>query len=167
MFAGDYEADVDVEGKWRIVLVLTHDGGNHATFKAIDEAGNKATASVKAFYDAPDKPKEKDETDDKEEPKSYEFSANQKYGSCAEETPYDKWYGKGEPGTGIWIGSEYGSANTEIGESGEWYLKVNFPEAPCGETFEVVLETDEGHRKVYSFTRICEEKGDAGHDDSK
>lgn len=167
VYAGDYEADVDGEGNWRIVLILTHDGGNNATFKAIDEAGNKNTASVKAYYDAPDEPKEKEETGEKEKPKSYEFSANQKYGSCGEEVPYDKWYGKGKPGTGIWIGSDYGSASTEIGESGEWFLKVKFPEAPCGELFEVVLETDEGHRKVYSFTRICEEKGDAGHDDSK
>jgi hypothetical protein len=155
VFAGKYEADVDGEGNWRIVLKLTHDGANHATFKAVDEAGNESTASVKAYYDAPEaeeKPKE-------EEPKSHEFSAHQKYGSCGEDLPYDKWYGTGEPGTEIWIGSEYGSATTEIGKSGEWYLKVKFPESPCNDTFQVVLETNKGHRKVYEFTRICDEEG--------
>ncbi|MEA1903406.1 MAG: hypothetical protein U9N56_07760 [Actinomycetota bacterium] len=154
VFAGDYEADVDGEGNWRIVLILTHDGGNLAAFDAVDEAGNKSTASVKAYYDAPDEPKE----EPKEEPKDYEFSATQKYGSCGEEVPYDKWYGMGDPGTKIWIESKFGSGSTVIGESGEWWLKVEFPEAPCGETFDVVLETDQGHREVYSFTRICEEK---------
>lgn len=163
VFAGKYEADVDGEGNWRIVLKLTHDGANHATFKAIDEAGNEATASVKAYYDAPEKEEKPAEEKPKEEPKDVGFSAHQKYGSCGDELPYDKWYGTGEPGTEIWIGSEYGSATTEIGKSGEWYLKVTFPEAPCNETFQVVLETNEGHRKVYEFTRICDEKsGDHG-----
>jgi len=159
VFAGKYEADVDGKGEWRIVLKLTHDGANHATFKAIDEAGNESTASVKAYYDAP----ESEEEPKEEKPESYEFTAHQKYGSCGEDLPYDKWYGTGEPGTEIWIGSEYGSATTEIGKSGEWYLKVEFPESPCNDTFNVVLETNEGLRKVYEFTRICDEKsGDPG-----
>jgi hypothetical protein len=157
VFAGRYEADVDAEGNWRIVLKLTHDGANHATLKAVDEVGNESTASVKAYYDAPEKDEPKEEP--KEEPKDFEFTAHQKYGSCGEDLPYDKWYGTGEPGTEIWVGSEYGSATTEIGKSGEWYLKVKFPEAPCNDTFQVVLETSEGHRKVYEFTRICDEAG--------
>lgn len=157
VFAGKYEADVDGEGSWRIVLKLTHDGANQATFKAIDESGNEATASVKAYYDGPEKEEPK-----QEKPSGHEFTAHQKYGSCSEEPPYDKWYGTGEPGTGIWIGSDFGSASTEIGESGEWHLKVKFPEAPCNKTIKVVLETDKGHRKVFEFTRLCDESGSHG-----
>jgi hypothetical protein len=156
VFAGKYEADVDDAGNWRIVLILTHDGANRAVFVATDEAGNKSEASVKAFYDAP-------ETTDKEEPKdveSYEFVAHQQYGSCGEELPYDKFYGKGAPGTKIWIESKYGGGSTVIGESGEWFVKVDFPEAPCGQAFEVVLETNKDHRKVFEFIRICEESGE-------
>lgn len=155
--AGKYEADVDQEGNWRIVLKLTHDGANHATFTAVDTAGNEATASVTAYYDGPEKEEPREE-----KPIAHEFTAHQKYGSCSEQPPYDKWYGTGEPGTGIWIASDYGSASTEIGESGEWHLKVTFPEAPCNETIKVVLETDKGHRKVFEFTRLCDESGDHG-----
>lgn len=157
VFAGKYEADVDAEGNWRIVLKLTHDGANTATIKASDEAGNEATASVKAYYDGP-----KEEEKPKDEPKEYDFSAKQKYGSCGENPPYDKWYGTGTPGTKIWIGNDWGSASTTIGKSGEWHLKVTFGDMPCG-THQVVLETDDGDRKVYEFTRVCEEEG--GHEE--
>ncbi|MCI0544601.1 MAG: hypothetical protein L0Z49_09200 [Actinobacteria bacterium] len=151
VFAGNYEADVDEEGHWRIVLILSP-GGNQTTFKAYDAAGNEATDTVKAFYDAPEEPK-----DDV----SGEFTANQKFGSCSETPPYDVWYGTGEPGTTVYIASEYGSGSTVIGEGGHWDLKVHFFEMPCNQTIEVVLETDAGHRKVYDFTRVCE----GGHDE--
>ena len=155
VFAGDYEADVDAEGRWRIVLILNK-GGNLATFTAVDAEDNETTAQVKVYYDPPKEESEKDSE------KDYEFTANQKYGSCAEEIPYDIWYGTGEPGTKIWIESEYGSATTTIGEKGKWNVKVEFPESPCGETFQVVLETDTGIREVYDFVRICESKEDDG-----
>ena len=154
VFAGEYEADVNDDGQWRIILILSP-GGNLATFKAIDEAGNKSTASVKAYYDAPE--------EEKDPPKDFEFWAEQKYGSCGESPAYDKWYGMGEPGTKIEISSDYGSGQTTIGESGEWYLKVIFYEAPCNEAFVVTLTTDGGHEKHYEFIRLCEEDG-GGHD---
>ncbi|MFB3044392.1 MAG: hypothetical protein ACE1Y9_02835, partial [Acidimicrobiia bacterium] len=154
VFAGEYEADVDEEGNWRIVLFLSK-GGNTATIKAIDEAGNTSTAQVQAFYDATEtEPKEE------EEPKGeYDFTAYQKYGSCAEDLAFDKWYGTGTPGTEIWIGNDWGSATTTIGDSGEWLLKVTFPGMPCG-THSVVLETNDGDRKTYEFTRVCDDGGD-------
>jgi len=159
VWAGKYQAEVDAEGNWRIVLHLTNPGLNEATFKAKDKAGNIGYASVKAYYEAPKK-----EEKPKEEPKNHDFSAHQKYGSCSENPPYDKWYGTGTPGTTIWIGNDWGSASTTIPESGEWYLKVKFPEMPCG-THAVVLETNDGDRKVYEFTRVCEEGGgEGGHD---
>lgn len=151
VFAGKYEADVDEEGHWRIVLLLG-DNGSTATFTAVDEAGNEATAKVQAFYDGPK---------EKEEPQEKDFSAHQKYGSCGEDVPYDKWNGTGTPGTKIWIGNDWGSGSTTIGESGEWYLKVTFPEMPCG-TYAVVLETDDGDRKMFEFTRVCNE-GEGDH----
>jgi hypothetical protein len=157
VFAGEYEADVDELGNWRIVLLLTNDGWNKATLSAKDAAGNESTASVKAYYEAPAEEAPSEEA--KEEPSEHEFTASQKFGTCSEEPPYDVWYGTGEPGTKIWIGSEFGSGSTTIGEMGKWDLKVKFFEAPCNETIQVVLETDKGHRKVYEFERICEDGG--------
>lgn len=159
VFAGNYEADVDEVGNWRIVLLLTNDGWNKATLSAKDSSGNQSTASVKAYYEAPKEEVPPKDEEPKEEPKDHEFTASQKFGTCAEEPPYDVWYGTGEPGTKIWIGSEYGEGSTTVGEKGSWDLKVKFFEAPCNETIQVVLETDRGHRKVYEFKRICEEGG--------
>lgn len=159
VFAGNYKADVDEVGNWRIVLILTNDGWNTATLLAKDEAGNESTASVKAFYEAAKEEAPPADEKPKDEPKDYEFTANQKYKTCAEEPPYDVWYGTGEPGTKIWIVSDFGEGSTTIGEKGNWDLKVKFYEAPCNDTFTVVLETDDDHRKVYEFTRICEEGG--------
>ncbi len=155
VFAAGYEADVTDDGHWRIVLILSS-GGNLATFTALDETGNEAQASVKVYLD---KTEEAPKEEPNDEPKEYEFAAHQKYGSCNEDVPYDVWYGTGDPGTKIWIGSEYGSNSTVIGENGNWDLKVKFPEAPCNDAIKVVLETDDGHRKVYEFIRLCEKEG--------
>ncbi len=84
----------------------------------------------------------------------HEFWAAQKYGSCSEDPPYDVFYGEGKPGTVIEIFSDYGSGRTEIGDGGGWDLKVVFDTAPVGKTFEVILETSEGHRKVFTFTKV-------------
>ncbi|MCZ6662462.1 MAG: hypothetical protein O6951_06000, partial [Actinobacteria bacterium] len=155
VFAAGYEADVTDDGHWRIVLILSL-GGNLATFTAVDASGNEAQAQVKVYLD---KTEETPKEEPKEETKEYEFTAHQKYGSCSEDVPYDVWYGTGDPGTKIWIGSEYGSNSTVIGEKGNWDLKVKFPEAPCNDEIKVVLETDDGHRKVYEFIRLCENEG--------
>lgn len=142
VFAGKYEADVDELGNWRIVLLLTNDGWNRATLSARDGSGNESTASVEAYYEAPEKEAPPEDDKPEEESAGHDFTASQKFGTCAEEPPYDIWYGTGEPGTKIWIGSEYGEGSTTVGEKGKWDLKVKFFEAPCNETIQVVLETE-------------------------
>ncbi len=79
------------------------------------------------------------------------FTANQKYGSCAEEVPYDVFWGTGKPGSTVWVGSPYGGGTTTVSGEGHWEIRVEFPEAPAGKTFEVVIE-GEGGRKVFKFT---------------
>lgn len=48
--AGRYEANVDVDGNWSIVLVL-NEGGNLASFTARDAAGNTTTVKVPVRYE--------------------------------------------------------------------------------------------------------------------
>lgn len=86
-----------------------------------------------------------------------EFWVEQKYGSCSETPAYDVFYGGGAPGTVIEVFSSYGSGRAVIGDGGGWDMKVIFETAPIGETFEVILETSEGHRKVFAFTRLAAE----------
>ena len=177
VFAGDYEAEVHEDGSWRIVLWLDA-GRNVATLKAIDAAGNTGTDSVTVVYERPedqtDKPKDEEPKDEepkdekpkdeepkeepkedepKEEPAEWEFTAIQQYGSCGEEVPFDVFYGEGRPGMVVEAGSEYGSGRAVVNEKGHWEMKITFAEAPVGEEFKVVIETSDGHRKVFGFVR--------------
>ena len=141
VFAGDYEADVDATGHWSIVLILSP-GGNLATFKAIDEAGNIAKASVEVVWKT-----------EKVEEKDWRFTANQQYGSCGEDIPYDVFWGTGKPGGSILVLSDFGSADIRISEKGHWEVKVLFKEAPVGKTFLVKVKDGFGNFQKFEFTR--------------
>ncbi len=83
-----------------------------------------------------------------------EFWAAQKYGSGAGDPAYEVFYGEGVPGTEILLVSRYGGGSTVIGDGGKWDLKIFFEGAPVGEAFGVVLETSDGHRIEFGFTRL-------------
>ena len=139
VFAGRYEADVDAEGNWRIVLIL-NPGGNLVTFKAKDAAGNAAEKSIKVFLDQ--------ETD-------VVFSAYQKWEVVDGYPAVNKYYGKARPGAKVWVGSTFGEGQTRANENGDWELRVEFNDAPCNETFGVVVEADGGHRREFSMKYAC------------
>lgn len=67
----------------------------------------------------------------------------QKNGTSTSPEPYSRFVGTGEPGTVVVASSAYGTANTEIGESGEFDLKVFFEGAPSGVPFPVTLSVGE------------------------
>lgn len=171
VFAGDYEAEVDDAGNWRIVLWLSP-GQNVATLKAVDPAGNTTTASVTVGYEAgeeaaeetgedkpkddepsQDKPKEEEPGQDnpKEEGSSIEFSIDQKFRSCDSAEPYEVFWGTGRPGLVIEFISAFGDRRIEVGESGEWTTEVFFHEVPVNDPFDIVVETSDGHREVFTF----------------
>jgi hypothetical protein len=79
------------------------------------------------------------------------FTAKQQYGECSEATPFDVFHGTAAPGATIWVESKYGSGTTTANAEGAWELQVDFPEAPRGKTFEVVVESSDGGRKVFTF----------------
>ncbi|MCL1600003.1 MAG: hypothetical protein M3112_00525 [Actinomycetia bacterium] len=150
------------EGEWAIELVLSP-GLNRVAFKGINRAGEYVVSSVNVYYDAPEKdvakeePKEeshdkKEETKDESEHENVAFKAHQKYGSCGEEVPYDVFYGTAKPGTKISAISEYGSNSTTANDDGGWEMKVIFPDAPSGKTFNVKIKASTGESKTFSFT---------------
>ena len=89
-----------------------------------------------------------------------EFTANQKYGSCGEEIPYDVFWGTATPGAKIWIESAYGGGTAIANEKGHWEKRIEFPEAPVGETFKIFIESSDGGEAVFTFTRTG---GDGDH----
>lgn len=137
VFAGSYEADVDADGNWRIVLILSK-GANTTKFLAKDPSGNIATASVTVILEAPAG----------EPGKDVAFTANQKLGQTAE--GYEKFWGTGTPGAKILVASEYGTADTRVGDHGEWYVKLHF-EAPPGTVFAARVSDSLGHSKVFEI----------------
>lgn len=128
-------ANMADDGKWQI-RVLLEPGRNRITVTATDAAGNSAQDSVVVFYIPPD---------------VAAFKAYAKFGSCEENPPYDIYYGEGEPGTKVFITSEYGDGQVTVGNNGLWEIQVFFPEAPYNETF-LVRATDEfGRSKAFEF----------------
>ncbi len=144
---GKYTANVEGD-HWSIALVLSP-GKNIVGFVATDAAGNKADDSVTLYYDAPT---DKEDGGDGGGEDKVEWSAHQKYGSCGESPPYDVFYGTAPAGTKVFVGSPYGSGSTTAGASGHWEIKVKFYEVPPGKSFEVVIESSNGNRKVFGFT---------------
>ncbi len=80
------------------------------------------------------------------------FKAFFTWGECSIDPPYDEYYGKGEPGSTITVTSPYGGGSTVVKESGEWYVKVVFPEAPVGKTFAVKIVDSYERKAVFEFT---------------
>jgi large repetitive protein len=146
VFAGRWEAEVDADGSWRIVLVLA-EGANRARFTASDAAGNETQASITVHYAVtttttkPDKPK----------PDLAPFTAHATFGSCDETPPFDVYYGTGEPGSKVNVESAHGSGSVIVGDNGKWQVTVFFPTAPPGEVFGVKVYDDHGRKKTFDF----------------
>ena len=140
--AGKYLAEVAPDGRWAITLILG-DGDTTARFVATDAAGNTASASVVVKYQptTTTKPVER-----------APFTANFTWGECSIDPPYDEYFGKGEPGSRITVSSPYGGGTTTVKESGEWYLRVEFPEAPVNKTFVVKIVDSFERKALFEFT---------------
>ena len=147
VFAGRYEATVDSNGNWSIRLVLAP-GANGALFVATDAAGNQAEARVTVHYDVPEPTTTTTTT---KPPREIEFTAHSVYGSCEETPPYDVYWGTAPPGTPIYVESEYGSGATEANASGDWEIKVFFPDAPPEKAFGVKVKDNNGNKKLFEF----------------
>jgi hypothetical protein len=144
VFAGRYAADVDSEGNWAIRLVLSP-GANGALFVATDAAGNQTEARVTIYYDVPEP------TTTTKPSREVEFTAHQVYGSCEETPPYDVFWGTAPPGTPIFIESGYGSGSTEANATGDWEVRIYFPEAPADKVFAVKVKDNQGNKKLFEF----------------
>ena len=104
--------------------------------------------------DVPEPAPEPKETTTTKPAKGWEFSAWQTYGSCSEPLPYDVFGGTAKPGGTVTVVSPYGSGSTTADAEGTWSLRVDFPTAPYGETFEVKVKDEFGHKKVFSFVSL-------------
>lgn len=82
------------------------------------------------------------------EPVTKTWSINHKYATNHE--PWTKFYGTGAPGTKVTASSPYGSASTEVGATGDWYLKVWF-DAPLESSFDVTVTNSVDYQGTFGF----------------
>ncbi len=149
VLAGPYEATVDSEGNWRITLVLSV-GPNQARFVARDEAGNEAEARITIVYSPPvttTVPATTTTTKQEFAP----FDANATFGTCSDEPPFDVYYGVGEPGSTVFVQSEFGLGTTTVNGEGHWEIKVFFAEAPPEQGFPVKVIDEFGRKETFEF----------------
>ncbi len=146
VFAGPYQATVGPDGSWSIKLVLS-EGENRAVFRAVDEAGNEATAAVTAVYQPPTPPTTKPE------PEIAAFTANATWIECSSEPPFDEYYGTGQPGSWVEVISPYGTGETIVGPDGKWYVKVTF-DVPRGKRIEIKVKDQYGRSKYFPFVAV-------------
>ena len=146
---GKYTA-TPTDGAWVMELVLSP-GKNKVAFEATNAEGAREVESVIVYYDARVEEEKEHDGDKGDHDKNVGFTANQKYGICGEEVPYDKFWGTAKPGATITASSPYGSASTTAGEKGYWDLKVQFPNAPVGEKFTVTITSSDGGSKSFTF----------------
>ena len=139
VYAGEYQADINDDGVWRIVLFLAP-GSQTVLFKAIDPSGNRATDSVTVTLGTVD-----------EKPKS--FTVHQKYVESHE--AFEKFYGTGTPGMGVVARSEFGVADARVGDHGEWWLPIEFSGLTATTTFPITIATTEGFSGTYWFTYVA------------
>ena len=155
--AGPFSAVANDDGVWSLGLIVSG-GKNVVTFSTTNEDGVGLTASVTIYFES--KEGTHDEKPDGYEKPAYEgFQAWQKYGTCSEPVPYDVFKGRATPGTLVTVSSPYGGGKTEANDDGYWHIEVEFPEAPFGEPFTVVVTNGEVE-KAFTFTR----KGSDGYE---
>jgi len=149
--SGKFTAPVASDGSWFIDLVLAP-GANGVVFAASDAAGNKTTASVTVYFDEP--ATVETTTTTSTTVVTWEFTANQKYGSCELPVPYDIFSGKTKSGATVTISSPYGNGSTTANGEGVWSVKVEFPTAPYNETFVVSATDYVGTTKTFEFVNL-------------
>ncbi len=83
------------------------------------------------------------------------FFASARYGSCAEDPPFDEYSGTAAPGATITFTSPWNAtATTTADGGGNWFHRVEFPFAPVGVVFQVTV-TDGSDTTSFNFIRTA------------
>lgn len=77
------------------------------------------------------------------------FTVTQVYGTCAEDPPYETFYGTATPNGKVWIQSPYGEKTVYADAAGNWEATIFFEGVPSGTTFEISVKDYEKHEYQY------------------
>ncbi len=121
----------------------------------VTEPKNTEPKTTKPKTTEPKNTEPKDTEPDNTEPKDtepdYELVAYQVYGSCAENPPFDVFYGTAAPGAQVIVYSEWSEpADVTADENGDWEIRVYFSaDAPIGQEFWVKVISGDFIRKFW------------------
>lgn len=154
--AGGYEATVDDDGRWSILLIAS-DGPNTVTFTAADAAGNTTTATITVTY----KPQQ-DGSGDKptqDEPADSTLTASQQFSVLGSAPHKNTYSGTAAPGAKVAVVSEYGSGYAWADEAGNWNTQVTFDPPGGTTTFPVTARYyhDASVARTFELTTVAAE----------
>jgi hypothetical protein len=86
-------------------------------------------------------------------PPEIEFSANAAFTECDSPVPFNEYWGKSTAGATITISSPYGGGQVASNGDGKWSARLEFPDAPIGEVFEVTI-TSSKSASVFTFPMV-------------
>lgn len=85
----------------------------------------------------------------------YHFKASAAFADCDDDPPYNEYWGLAAPGSTVTISSPYGGTQVVADGAGNWSARVEFPSAPVGEKFQVVLSNSANpHTFSFGFQRL-------------
>jgi hypothetical protein len=90
----------------------------------------------------------------KQAPPVIEFSANAAFVECDSTPPFNEYWGKAAVGATITISSPYGGGQVTAGADGKWTARIEFPDAPVGQMFDVVVSSSQGGSASFPFVRV-------------
>lgn len=83
------------------------------------------------------------------------FTANAAFVECDATPPFNEYWGKGAVGSTITITSPYGSGQAVTGADGKWSARIEFPDAPVGQPFEVTVTSTQGGTATFPMLRVA------------
>jgi hypothetical protein len=89
------------------------------------------------------------------EPVPVAFTAQAAFVECDSTPPFNEYWGTAPAGSTITIASPYGGTSVTANGDGHWEVRIEFPDAPFGETFDVnVSSSGGGDVKKFPFKRV-------------
>lgn len=90
----------------------------------------------------------------KQAPPTIAFTANAAFVECDSTPPFNEYWGKAAVGATITISSPYGGGQVTADADGKWAARIEFPDAPVGQMFDVVVGSSQGGSASLPFVRV-------------
>jgi hypothetical protein len=139
---GSNEAVVGAQGHWEMGLVMYQVPGGKIVHVRVT---NNATDGVFEY----------DLQRPGGEPEPVAFTAQAAFVECDSTPPFNEYWGTAAAGAAITIASPYGGTSVTSNGDGHWEARVEFADAPLGETFDVKISSSAGGDvKKLPFKRV-------------